>query len=137
MAIMGKLNSYFWAFLQLYVGMSQERRLLKFMKFYSNLSWVLITLKKNYNLFVELASKPHCKSFTWSGFLWMCEFVKLYCDRQHSVEFFVLNLHLISFIKEWSRKVTLPGERGDSAFPRQTVIVVWGDYARQKRETGS
>lgn len=33
--------------------------------------------------------------------------------------------------------MTLSGERGDGAFPWQTPSVVWGDYARQKREMGS
>jgi len=70
---MGKLNTYLsWAFLQLYVGMSQERHLLKFMKFYSYSSCFLITLGKNYNLFVELDSKPHCKLCTLSVFVCMC-----------------------------------------------------------------
>lgn len=83
---------------------------------------------------MELDSKPHCKSCTLSIFLYVCEFVELQCDRQHLVEFFVLHLHPISFTKEQGDTVW---RGGDGAFPGQTLRVVWGDYARQKRETGS
>lgn len=76
MTFMGKLNSYLsWVFLQLYGGMSQERHLLKFMKFFSNLSWVLIILWKNCNLFVEWDSKPHYKSCTLPIFFFVCVWV--------------------------------------------------------------
>ena len=69
-------------------------------------------------------------------FLSVCVFVKLQCDRQHSVEFFVLNLHLISFIKELSGKVTLSGARGDGAFPGQTRTLS-REIMPGRRETGS
>lgn len=78
---MGKLNSCLsWASLQLYIGMSQARHLLIFMKFYANLSgwegFFLITLWKSYNLFVQLGSRLHRKSCTSSIFLvfvWICQ----------------------------------------------------------------
>lgn len=142
MSTMGKRNSCLsWASLQLYIGMSQARHLLTFMKFYANLSgwdglfFFLITLWKSYNLFVQLHSKLHCISQTSSFFLvyvWICQ-IAVWQTTFGWV--FVLNLHLISCVEEWWGEVTVPGERG-GVFVLGKQEIVWGVVPGRRERQG-
>lgn len=90
------------------------------MKFYANLSGREVFLPlfffkkkplwKSYNLFVQLDSQLHRKSFNSSIFLGLWVNLSSCVARQRLVEFFVLNLHLISCAKDFLGKVTVPGD---------------------------